>query len=818
MGNQDSSATPPAVPLPGVWRFGDAVLDEQLASLKLGATDVELDRSGYDVLLALLRHAGEVVTKEELLEAGWPGRVVSENSLAKAIGRLRQALGQQGASIRAVHGYGYRLASTVSYQAAADDRASVRSHAGPELQEGDALPQRPGWTLVRRLGEGSAGATFLARSNEGEERVAKIATNEGGLRGLKREIALARYIGAVHADLPDVTRVLGWNLSQPPFFIELPYFPNGHLGEWASRPDGLQSLSRAQRVALCAQLCDAVAGLHEIGVIHKDLKPENLYPVRDDSGQWRIVLADLGAGEAVHAPRLVELGITMSIAADQLSERAGSLLYLAPEVIAGEMPTQRSDVFALGVLVYQLILGDMRRSLAPGWEADIDDPLLCEDIALAAAAKPLRRLLPARGLARSLRHLDERREQLTDERDARIEHARLQRAMERQRARRPWLIATAAAQALGVGAGSILYMKALDAGRVARENAAIADAVNRFFNQDVLGAASPYAANGQAEPTIREALDRAVVHIDERLRDQPIVEATVRMTIGQVYGEAMQIPQAIEQERRALELFERHLGPEDARTQQARYRLATDLTDDSRFTEARALIDDTDALRRKLAIDDVETTLISRRAGCYWYIRRAQYDAGLAACEGVVASQLAFDPNDHTSLIQARTNLAVLHSRAGRIEQAEEQFTMVHASFAELDDHGSPTRLRVDYLHGMNLLALGRLEDAARTLGAAHRGSVAALGADNPHTLEVQMGLAKLHLARSRPAEAVPLLRFAHAAYLRQLGKDSHFTMEAREALDDALCATARGEPGAMSAEAAAACSADAARDARPNA
>lgn len=815
MGHQDSSATPPAGALPGVWRFGDAVLDEQLAALKLAGSEIELDRSGYDVLLALLRHAGEVVTKEELLEAGWPGRVVSENSLAKAIGRLRQALGSQGTSIRAVHGYGYRLASPVSFQPVADDRATVRSHAGPELQEGDALPQRSGWRLVRRLGEGSAGGTFLARSDDGDERVVKIATNEGGLRGLKREIALARYIGAVHADLADVARVLGWNLSQPPFFLELPYFPNGHLGEWATRPDGLPALSRAQRVTLCAQLCDAVAGLHEIGVIHKDLKPENLYPVRDDAGQWRIVLADLGAGEAMHAPRLIELGITMSVAADQLSERAGSLLYLAPEVIAGEMPTQRSDVFALGVLVYQLIVGDMRRSLAPGWESDIDDELLCEDIALAAAAKPLRRLLPARGLAGSLRHLEERRMQSLEDRNARLQHARLQRAMERQRARRPWLIATAAALVVGLGAGSIFYAKALEAGRVARENAAVADAVNRFFNQDVLGAASPYAANGQGEPTIREALDRAVVHIDERLRDQPIVEATVRMTIGQVYGEAMQIPQAIEQERRALALFERHLGPEDARTQQARYRLATDLTDDSRFTEARALIDDTDALRRKLELDDVETTLMSRRAGCYWYIRRAQYDAGLPACEGVVASQLAFDASDHTALIQARTNLAVLHSRAGRIQQAEEQFVMVGASFAELDDHGSPTRLRVDYLHGMNLLALGRLEEAAQTLGAAHRGSVAAMGADNPHTLEVQMGLAKLHLARARPAEAVPLLQFAHAAYLRQLGKDSHFTMEARETLDVALCAVARAERGAADA---AACGAMAARDAHPDA
>ncbi len=806
VGNQDSSATPQGAPLPGVWRFGDAVLDEQQAALKLSGAVVELDRSGYDVLLALLKHAGEVVTKEELLEAGWPGRVVSENSLAKAVSRLRQALGPQGANVRAVHGYGYRLASPVSFQPAADERTAVRPHSGPDLYEGDAMPHRPGWRLVRRLGEGGAGATFLVRSDDGEERVAKIATSESGLRGLKREIALARYIGAVRADLPDVARVLGWNLSQAPFFLELPYFPHGHLAEWAARPDGLPSLSRAQRIALCAQLCDAVAGLHEIGVIHKDLKPENLYPVRDAAGNWRLVLADLGAGETVHAPRLIELGITLSIAAEHMRERAGSLLYLAPEVIAGEMPTQRSDVFALGVLVYQLLVGDMRRSLAPGWEADIDDELLCEDIALAAAAKPLRRLLPARGLARSLQHLEERREQFLHNRDAERQHARMQRTIERQRARRPWLIATAAALALGVGAGSALYVKALEAGRAARENAAVADAVNRFFNQDVLGAASPYASNGNREPTVREALDRAIARIDERLRDQPIVEATVRMTIGQVYGEAMQIPQAIEQEQRALELFERHLGPDDVRTQQARYRLATDLTDDSRFTEAKTLIDSTDTLRRELEIDDVETTLLSRRAGCYWYIRRAQYDAGLAACEGVVESQLAFDANDHTALIKARTNLAVLHSRAGRIDQAEAQFVKVHESFIALDDRDSPTRLRVDYLHGMNLVALRRYDQASQTLETAYRGSVAALGAENPHTLEVQMGLAKLHMLRSRPAEAVPLLRHAHAAYERQLGKDSHFTIESREALDAALCALGRDPSGALPSDARAAC------------
>lgn len=792
---QDST-TLSGAPQPGLWRFGNAVLDEQRAALRVDGHDVELDRSSYDVLLALLRHAGEVVTKDELLESGWPGRVVSENSLAKAVSRLRQALGDDAGALRAVHGYGYRLATTVNFQPAASERTNVHPHEAAHLHEGDPLPHRPGWHLVRRLGEGGAGVTFLARMATGEERVVKIATSEAGLRGLKREIALARYIRAVRTELPDVARVLGWNLSQPPFFLELPYFAHGHLAEWATSPEGLPALAAGERIALCAQLCEAVGALHEIGIIHKDLKPENLYPVRDAEGRWRIVLADLGAGEAVHAPRLAELGITMSIAADQMAQRAGSLLYLAPEVIAGEMPTQRSDVFALGVLVYQLLAGDLRRPLAPGWEADIADELLCGDIALAAAANPERRLLPARGFAERLRQLDARRARLGEQRAIADRHAQLQRMLERGRARRPWLLATAAALTLGIAVSSYLYVKALEAGRTAREHASIAAAANRFFSQDVLSAASPYAQRGKDEPTIREAIDGAVARIDERLRDQPVVEATVRMTIGQVYGEAMQITQAIAQERRAVALFERHLGLRDPRTQQARYRLATDLTDDSRFDEAKALIDATDALRRDFDLTDVETTVLGHRAGCYWHIRREQYDAGISACEGVVAAQLAYDASDRNALIKARANLAVLHSRAGRAARAEEQFAKIEEDFVALGDTDSPTRLRFHYLHGMNLLALQRHDEAAKALGAAHRGSIAALGADNPHTLEVQMGLARLYLQRDRPADAVPLLRHAHSAYARQLGQDSHFTREARSALDTALCALARDAAG----------------------
>lgn len=779
----------------GEWRFGDAVLHEPGGRLVVAGNERMLDRSSHQILRYLLEHSGEVVTKEELLEAGWPARVVGENSLAKAISRLRLALGPSADMLRAVHGYGYRLNGPAAFTATPTPAAALRG-MGAELPPlGGAVPGRTGWTLTRQLGEGAAGITFLMESRKGEQRVVKFARDLGGLRGLKREIALSRYIEAAMAERSPVARVLGWNLEQPPCYLELPYFADGNLDVWAGACGGLGALSHGQRLDLFAALCDAVAGLHEIGVIHKDLKPENLYPRPDGEGGWKVVLSDLGASEAAPSPQLAGLGLTLGVAGGG-SPQAGSLLYLAPELIAGEAATQRSDVFSLGVLLYQLAVGDLRRALAPGWEHDIDDPLLQEDIALAAAARPERRLVDARTLAERVRSLPARRAARDEERQ-RAEAARLQGLqLQKLQQRRRWLQAGMAV--LGAVLLVSLWQQqrvetaraAMEvASRQARENAAIADAVNRFFNEDVLAAASPYASGGRREPTLREAIDQAVEHIDRRLADQPVVEATVRMTIGQVYGESMQIARAIEQERRAVALFEQHLGREDPRTQQARYRLATDLTDDSRFDEARSLIEATDAVRTRLRQDDAETTLLSHRANCYWYIWRQQYDRGQPACEGAIAAQLRVDPQDHIARIKARTNLAVLHSRAGRFEQAERQFDRIAQEFATLEDRGSPTWLRASYLHGMNLLALGRHEEAGRLLDEVFAGSIRALGADNPHTLEVQVGLARSHLAQARPSDAVPLLEHAYGAYRRQLGEDNHYTRAAGEDLRAARCA-----------------------------
>ncbi len=106
------AATPRAAPPegPARWRFGEASFDERALELRVGAERVELARKPLEVLMFLLRHPGEVLNKDQLLEAAWPGRIVSETALTNAIGKLRVALRDDSQELlKTVHGYGYRF-------------------------------------------------------------------------------------------------------------------------------------------------------------------------------------------------------------------------------------------------------------------------------------------------------------------------------------------------------------------------------------------------------------------------------------------------------------------------------------------------------------------------------------------------------------------------------------------------------------------------------------------------------------------------------------------------------------------------------------
>ncbi|MGA9421650.1 MAG: winged helix-turn-helix domain-containing protein, partial [Rhodanobacteraceae bacterium] len=401
---------------PLLWSFGHAELDEQRRELRVDGRAVALEIKPYELLRVFLRRVGETLSKDELIEAVWPGRVVTEGVLAKCVTKLRSALRDNGqAVIRTVHGYGYRLVGP------AVARETSVSIVPQQPRIGDALPARPNWHFLRELDGGGFGSVWLVEhAKTHERRVFKFARDGAGLHALKREITLFRLLRDSLGERAAVVRILDWNVDEPPYFIESEYISGGNLIEWCEGR-GVEAIAREVRVELIARTADALAGAHSIGVLHKDLKPANVLIVPVESGCPDVRLADFGSGRALEPERLAALGITrlgMTQTQAHGESTSGTPFYLAPELIAGGIATSRADIYALGVMLYQILVGDFRRPLAPGWERDLDDEQLREDIAAAAELDPDRRLGDIAELARRLRNLSQRAAQRAAERAA----------------------------------------------------------------------------------------------------------------------------------------------------------------------------------------------------------------------------------------------------------------------------------------------------------------------------------------------------------------------------------------------------------------
>ena len=367
-----------------------------------------MESKPLDLLLQLLIHAGEVVTKEELLDSVWPNVMVVDGSLATAVSKLRKAMGDENhPAIVTVPRVGYRLAVPVYCKALA-------AADGPELgfKAGDAVPGRDQWRLSRPMDISGSSEVWLAENPKThEQRVFKFAADGARLKGLKREITVARFLRESLGDRPEFVRILEWNFETPPFFLESEY-AGANLAEWAEGQGGLSAISQETRLQLLVDVARAVAAAHDIGVLHKDLKPANVLVVPGKNAEWQIKLADFGSASLFDPSRLYALGITnlgFTQASVDSQAMTGTLMYLAPEVLAGQSPSASADVYALGVMLYQLTAGDFRKPLAPGWEAEIQDPLLREDIADAACGDPGKRISSAADLVERLVTLDQRR-------------------------------------------------------------------------------------------------------------------------------------------------------------------------------------------------------------------------------------------------------------------------------------------------------------------------------------------------------------------------------------------------------------------------
>lgn len=396
---------------------------------------------------------------------------------------------------------------------------------------GQDIPRRESWALVEKLGEGGFGEVWLARHKKTHDRVVfKFCFETERLRGLKREATLFRLLKEALGDRPDIARVRDWNFDEQPYFLESEYTAGGSLLDWAAAQGGVAAVPLATRLEIAAQAAEALAAAHSVGVLHKDLKPANILVTRGSDGTPQAQLTDFGIGLVTDASRLAQYGITASgmteVQPGKGTTTSGTPKYMAPELLTGRPATVQADVYALGVILYQLAGADLERPLAPGWERDIGDDLLREDIAACVDGSPERRLASASELATRLRSLDTRH---ATREAARREQAALERARRRRRILAPAAAVLAVfAVAMGIQARRI----SLEAARAEREAAASRE-VSRFL-VDLFELADSARQRGDTV-TARELLDRGAERLERDLGTDRLTRARLGDTMGVVY-------------------------------------------------------------------------------------------------------------------------------------------------------------------------------------------------------------------------------------------------------------------------------------------
>jgi len=206
------------------------------------------------------------------------------------------------------------------------------------VEEGLVLGGR--YQILKRLGEGDMGAVYKARDHELDRLVAlkvirpELAGHPDILRRFKQELILARQV--THKN---VVRIFDLGSADGRKFITMDYIPGRDLKSILVERGKLPA---TEVIPIFQQICLGLEAAHVEGVVHRDLKPQNV--MVDDAG--RVWLMDFGLARSMELAGLTRTGVLM-----------GTPDYMSPEQARAEKVDARSDLFSLGIIVYEMLIG-----------------------------------------------------------------------------------------------------------------------------------------------------------------------------------------------------------------------------------------------------------------------------------------------------------------------------------------------------------------------------------------------------------------------------------------------------------------------------
>jgi serine/threonine protein kinase/tetratricopeptide (TPR) repeat protein/TolB-like protein len=219
-------------------------------------------------------------------------------------------------------------------------RSYVTSYQNVVLQEGDVLGGR--YEILALLGEGGMGAVYKAKDREVERVVAlklirpEMASNPAILARFKQELMTAHQV--THKN---VIRIYDLAEADGVKFITMEYVEGSDLRQLLKEHG---KFSPDEAADMIRHVCMALDAAHSVGIIHRDLKPQNI--MQDKAG--RILVMDFGLARSVQSEGMTQTGALL-----------GTIEYMSPEQAMGKTLDQRSDLFAVGLIFYELLSGKM---------------------------------------------------------------------------------------------------------------------------------------------------------------------------------------------------------------------------------------------------------------------------------------------------------------------------------------------------------------------------------------------------------------------------------------------------------------------------